>query len=162
VKPPKSSPGASPAAAAFRLRSTAFGQNEPIPAQFSCHGADRSPPLSWSGVPAGTKALVLFVNDPDGNNWVHWTVLDIAPAMAGLPGGVAPTAARLQQGTNDFGRVGYGGPCPPSGTHHYHFTLSALAAPLGLKGHPAGSAVRKALAAAKVLGRVTLVGTFKA
>jgi phosphatidylethanolamine-binding protein (PEBP) family uncharacterized protein len=89
-------------------------------------------------------------------------VLDLKPTTTGLPRGVGPTADSFQQGRNDFGKVGYGGPCPPSGTHHYRFTLSALAAPLGLGGHPTGAAVRKALASAKVLARATLVGTSKA
>jgi Raf kinase inhibitor-like YbhB/YbcL family protein len=78
------------------------------------------------------------------------------------PAGVDPGASRPQQGTNDFRKVGYGGPCPPSGTHHYRFTLYALAAPLGLDGHPDGTAVRRALEKADVLARVRLTGTFKA
>jgi Raf kinase inhibitor-like YbhB/YbcL family protein len=154
--------GSSPSTAPFLIGSSAFAEGQPIPAEFSCHGADRSPPLSWSGVPAGAKALVLFVDDPDGRNWVHWSVLDLAPTSDGLPAGVSPSADSPQQGRNDFGKMGYGGPCPPSGTHHYHFTLSALAAPLGLPGHPDGAAVRVALGHADVLARVTLIGTFKA
>lgn len=118
-----------------------------------------SPPLAWSGVPAGTAALVLFVDDPDGRDWVHWTVLDIPPATTSLPEGVAPSGPP-QQGRNDFGNVGYGGPCPPSGIHHYRFTVYAVAARLGLPGTPDGRAVRSALASADVLGKTTLVGTF--
>ena len=163
---PARSPGASASpgtgSGKFRLASSSFGQNGAIPAQFTCHGADRSPALAWSGMPAGTKALVLLVVDPDANAFVHWTVLDLKPTTTGLPRGVAPTATAIQQGRNDFGNVGYGGPCPPSGTHHYRFTLSALAAPLKLAGHPSGAAVRTALAAATVLGRATLIGTSKA
>jgi Raf kinase inhibitor-like YbhB/YbcL family protein len=162
AKSPKASASTGTGSGKFRLSSTSFGQNGAIPAQFTCHGADRSPPLAWSGTPAGTKALVLLVVDPDANQFVHWTVLDLKPTTTGLPRGVAPTATAIQQGRNDFGNVGYGGPCPPSGTHHYRFTLSALAAPLQLSGHPSGSAVRTALAAAKVLGRATLIGTSKA
>jgi Raf kinase inhibitor-like YbhB/YbcL family protein len=150
------------AAAAFRLGSPAFSQNQAIPPLYTCRGANGSPPLTWTGVPAATKALVLLVIDPDANSFVHWTVLDLRPTTNGLPGGVAPTADSLQQGRNDFGKIGYGGPCPPSGTHHYRFTLSALSAPLGLAGHPTGAAVRKALASAKVLARATLIGTAKA
>jgi Raf kinase inhibitor-like YbhB/YbcL family protein len=147
-----------PTTAAFRLTSPAFEAGASIPARFTCHGADRSPALAWSGVPEGTRALVLFVDDPDGRNWVHWSVLDLAPDTDGLHEGVAPSADPPQQGRNDFGNVGYGGPCPPSGTHHYHFTLSALARPLGLAGHPGGAAVRAALGNAHVLGRATLIG----
>ena len=153
-------PSPSPSSAAFQLTSTAFAANGPIPAEFTCSGADHSPDLAWTGVPAGTQALVLFVDDPDGRDWVHWSVLDMDPATSGLPEGVPPTADSPQQGTNDFGKVGYGGPCPPSGTHHYQFTLYALAAPLGVPDHPRGDAVRAALAKATQLSKVTLVGTF--
>jgi Raf kinase inhibitor-like YbhB/YbcL family protein len=113
-------------------------------------------------VPSGTQALVLFVDDPDGHGWVHWSVLDITPTTTHLPRAVAPTARTPQQGRNDFGRIGYGGPCPPSGTHHYQFTLWALSAPLGLGGHPDGATVRAALRRGHRLGLVTLVGTYAA
>jgi hypothetical protein len=151
-----------PSQGPLTLTSTAFAANEPIPPEYTCKGADVSPALAWSGVPDGAKALVLFVDDPDGRDWVHWSVLDIDPSTAGLPRGIPPDAPSPQQGRNDFGKVGYGGPCPPSGTHHYRFTLTALAAPLGLAGHPDGSAVRAALRTATRLGAVTLVGTFRA
>lgn len=144
------------------LISAAFKDGAPIPREHSCRGEDVSPPLAWTGVPAGAAALVLFVDDPDGRNWVHWSVLDLPPADGGLPRGVSPSAVPPQQGRNDFGATGYGGPCPPSGTHHYRFTLYALAATLGLPGHPDGATVRRALGAATVLARTTLVGTFKA
>jgi Raf kinase inhibitor-like YbhB/YbcL family protein len=146
--------------APLRLTSSSFAADGPIPAEFTCRGADRSPALAWTGVPAGAAALVLFVDDPDGRDWVHWSVLDMPASTTGLPEGVKPSQDPPQQGTNDFGKVGYGGPCPPSGTHHYRFTLYALAAPLGLPGHPKGDAVRSALASAGVLGKVTIVGTF--
>jgi Raf kinase inhibitor-like YbhB/YbcL family protein len=144
----------------LRLTSSSFAADGPIPAEFTCRGADRSPALAWTGIPAGAAALVLLVDDPDGRDWVHWSVLDMPASTTGLPEGVKPTQDPPQQGTNDFGKVGYGGPCPPSGTHHYRFTLYALAAPLGLPGHPKGDPVRSALASAGVLGQVTLVGTF--
>lgn len=144
------------------LTSPAFADGDPIPREHSCRGEDVSPPLAWTGVPAGTAALVLLVDDPDGRDWVHWSVLDLPGADGELPRGVPPAADPPQQGRNDFGRVGYGGPCPPSGTHHYRFTLYALAAPLGLPGHPDGATVRAALRKATVLGAVTLVGTFRA
>ena len=148
--------------ATFSLASTAFADGDPIPREYSCHGEDVSPALAWQGVPPGTAALVLFVDDPDGGDWVHWSVLDLAGVDGELPRGVAPSADPPQQGRNDFRRTGYGGPCPPSGNHHYRFTLYALAAPLGLAGHPDGSAVRTALTRATVLGRASLVGTFRA
>jgi Raf kinase inhibitor-like YbhB/YbcL family protein len=144
------------------LSSTAFDDGQPIPRKYSCHGADVSPPLVWRGVPSTAAALVLLVDDPDGRNWVHWIVLDLAPKDGQLPEGVDPGADPPKQGRNDFGKIGYGGPCPPSGTHHYRFTLYALAAPLGLSGHPDGAAVRRALDKATVVGHVRLTGTFHA
>ena len=152
----------SPSDARLSLTSSAFADGEPIPAKYSCHGEDVSPPLAWSGVPTEAKALVLFVDDPDGRDWVHWSVLDLPAEDGRSPAGVEPGASRPQQGMNDFHKVGYGGPCPPSGTHHYRFTLYALGAPLGLDGHPDGTAVRRALEKADVLARVRLTGTFKA
>ena len=162
---PPPSPEASamaPEPSALVLRSPAFADGAPIPAEFSCRGADVSPPLAWTGVPAEAGALVLFVDDPDGRDWVHWSVLDLPARDGALPRGVPPTDSAIHQGRNDFGRVGYGGPCPPSGTHRYRFTLYALAAPLGLAGHPDGSTVRAALARATVIDRTTLTGTFRA
>jgi hypothetical protein len=144
------------------LRSPAFADGAPIPIEFTCRGADVSPPLAWSGVPAGAASLVLFVDDPDGRDWVHWSVLDLPAVDGSLPRGVPATDGEPRQGRNDFGRVGYGGPCPPSGTHHYRFTLYALGSPLGLTGHPDGATVRAALAKATVLARTTLTGTFRA
>ncbi len=148
--------------ATLTLASPAFASDGPIPREHTCRGADVSPALTWQGVPAGAAALVLFVDDPDGRDWVHWSVLDLPATDGGLPRGVSPTADPPPQGRNDFGRVGYGGPCPPSGTHHYRFTLYALAAPLGVAGHPDGATVRAALKRATVLAQVTLVGTFRA
>lgn len=150
----------------FTLTSPAFAAGAPIPRRCTCDGADVSPALAWSGVPAGTTALVLVVDDPDARGFIHWLVLDLpAPidiAMAGaLPGGVPPSASDLRQGRNDFGRIGWGGPCPPSGTHRYTFTLYGLAAPLGLPGAPGGSAVVKALAGAAILGTAVLQGSYR-
>jgi Raf kinase inhibitor-like YbhB/YbcL family protein len=155
-------PSTTPAATTLSLVSPAFVDGDPIPREYSCSGEDVSPALAWQGVPPGTAALVLFVDDPDGGNWVHWTILDLPGADGGLPRGVSPAADAPQQGRNDFRKPGYGGPCPPSGNHHYRFTLYALAAPLGLTGHPDGATVRTALGNATVLGQVTLVGTFRA
>ena len=156
------SPAPPPGTSALAITSTAFGDGDPIPREFTCHGADVSPPLAWRGVPQGTTALVLFVDDPDGRDWVHWIVLDLAASDGDLPRAVSPSSERPQEGRNDFGKIGYGGPCPPSGTHHYRFTLYALAAPLGLSGHPDGAAVKQALARAKVIGKTTLIGTYRA
>ena len=160
------SPAASPSAAAarpFRLTSSAFAAGDAIPREFSCDGANVSPPLAWSGVPAGTAALELLVDDPDARDFVHWIVLDLPGADGSLPKDVSRSAVSPQQGRNDFGDTGWGGPCPPSGTHHYRFTLTALSAKLGLADHPAGGTVRDALAGAKanVLGKATLAATYR-
>lgn len=146
----------------FALSSPAFDDGQPIPRHYTCHGSDVSPALDWQGTPSSAGALVLFVDDPDGRDWVHWIVLDLPGADGRLAEGVDPRADTPQQGTNDFRKVGYGGPCPPSGTHHYRFTLYALAAPLGLPGHPGGDEVRRALRDATVIDKVTLTGTFHA
>jgi len=160
-----SNPGSTASASAatagpFRLTSNAFADGDAIPREFSCDAANVSPPLAWTGVPAGTAALVLVVDDPDARDFVHWIVLDLAGHDGDLPKGIAPTASSPQQGRNDFGKIGWGGPCPPSGTHHYRFTLTALGAPLGLGDHPAGGDVRNALGRATVLGKVMLAGKY--
>jgi len=154
---------ASPAAstAPFTLTSGAFAPGGAIPREYTCDGANVSPPLAWTGVPTGATALVLLVDDPDARDFVHWIVLDLPAGDGDLVKGIAPSAATPQQGTNDFGKPGWGGPCPPSGTHHYRFTFTAIAAPLGLGGHPGGAAVRSALAKAHVLGKATLTATYK-
>jgi Raf kinase inhibitor-like YbhB/YbcL family protein len=158
---PTGTPGTTPTPGPFTLTSSAFAEGEPIPRAQTCDGADRSPPLAWTGAPAGASVLVLVVDDPDARDFVHWLVVDLPAKPTGsLPRGIAAGTSPPQQGRNDFGRVGWGGPCPPSGTHHYRFTLSALAAPLGLDGHPDGSAVRQALRDATIVGRASLTGTY--
>src|SRR5437660_95033 len=121
-------------AAAFTLSSAAFENGARIPNVHTCAGADRSPPLRWTGTPAATRSYVLLVSDQDapGGNFVHWLVYDLPAAWKGLPSGVGPIL-RIggqrggRQGVNDLRRIGYGGPCPPPGpVHHYVFTLYAL------------------------------------
>ena len=146
----------------FTLASTAFAAGGSIPRRFTCDGADVSPALTWTGAPSGTAALVLVVDDPDAHGWVHWLVLDLPGTINGtLPEAVSPSAGDPAQGTNDFGRRGWGGPCPPSGTHRYTFTLYSLGAPLGLPGAPDGGAVRSALGRATVLGKAVLQATYR-
>lgn len=146
----------------FVLSSTAFAPGAPIPKRHTCDGEDVSPDLAWSGAPEGTRALVLLVDDPDARGWVHWIVLDLPGAETGtLPQGASRAPGAPSQGTNDFRRAGWGGPCPPSGTHRYTFTLYALDAPLGLSGEPNGATVRQALGRATVLGTAVLQGTYR-
>lgn len=148
--------------APFTLTSTAFHAGGSIPSRFTCDGADVSPGLEWNGVPSGTAALVLVVDDPDAHGFVHWLVLDIDPSLGpALSQGISTSAKTPRQGINDFGRVGWGGPCPPSGTHRYVFTLYALAGPLGLAGAPRAAAVRSALARAVVTGKAVLEARYR-
>ena len=116
----------------FTLRCTAFGDGAPIPAQFTCDGANVEPPLHWSGAPEGTRSFALILDDPDapGGTFTHWLLYDV-PASATAVNG---EGASLR---NDFGRDGYGGPCPPRGhgSHRYVFTLYAVNVPsLTLRG----------------------------
>jgi Raf kinase inhibitor-like YbhB/YbcL family protein len=159
-------PSASPTPEAtmpdFALTSTAFAAGASIPRRFSCDGEDVSPDLAWAGAPAGTAALVLVVDDPDARGFVHWLVLDITGSLSGaLPLGVSASPDAPAQGTNDFGRIGWGGPCPPSGEHRYTFTLYALSAPLGIAGAPRARDVRAALARAQVLGTAVLSARYR-
>ena len=115
----------------MRLRSSAFADGSAIPRRFTCQGEDISPPLEWTDVPAGTKSLALFCDDPDapGGTWHHWAAYDIAGSQTALPLDAGSTAEKLgfKQAVNDFDKPGYGGPCPPPGPpHHYHFRLLAL------------------------------------
>lgn len=162
------SPGALPNATGMTLTSTAIlpggvipAPGGVIPARFTCDGEDVSPEVAWSGAPDGTGALVLVVDDPDAGGFVHWIVLDLAASPAGsLPEGVSGTPAAPQEGTNDFGRVGWNGPCPPSGEHRYRFTLHAVAAPLALPGAPGRGEVRDALDGSTMLATAVLEATY--
>ena len=148
----------------MRLTTTAFQPGGAIPARFTCDGDDVSPDLAWEDVPSEAAALLLVVDDPDARDFVHWTVLDMTSSETGaLPAGISASPDGPRQGTNDFGRRGWGGPCPPSGRHRYRFTLYALASPLNLPGEPRGSEVRRALslAAGQVLAQATLEGTYQ-
>ncbi len=147
------------------LESAAFAPDQPIPMRYTADGADVSPPLSWRDPPSGTKSFALIVDDPDapGRVWTHWVIYHIPAAILSLKEAV-PTSPHLasgvRQGINDFHKTGYGGPSPPSGTHHYSFTLYALDAELSL---PAGATKQQLLAAMKgrVLAEARLVGTYR-
>ena len=123
----------------MQLTSTAFAEGAAIPAQHTCDAKNVSPPLKWSGVPAGAKSLVVIVDDPDApsGTWVHWVLYDLAATTTELPEDVAKSqyvAGGARQGLNDFRHLGYGGPCPPPGkAHRYFFKLYALDTMLELK-----------------------------
>ena len=110
----------------MRLRSRNFKDNNNIPSEFTCDGRDVSPQLSWEDVPDETKSFALSVTDPDApvGTWIHWLLYDIAKEVRSIDEGSPPGGAK--QVENDWGRREYGGPCPPSGTHRYIFTLYAL------------------------------------
>jgi Raf kinase inhibitor-like YbhB/YbcL family protein len=145
----------------FTVTSSAFHEGGAIPRQFTCDGADVSPDISWSGAPDGTNSLVLTVTDPDARGFVHWLAYNLTGTPGGgLPMAISASAKAPSQGTNDFGRRGYGGPCPPSGTHHYRFTLSALDTTLTMPGTPRMPDVRAAMAG-HVLAEATLTATYR-
>ena len=145
----------------FRLTSTAFDDGGSIPRQFTCDGEDVSPDLSWEGAPADTAAFALIVDDPDARGFVHWVAYNLTPsASGGLAEGVSTSPDAPQQGTNGFGRVGWGGPCPPSGEHRYVFRLLALDAPLEVGGAPRASEVLEA-AEGHVLAEAQLSGSYR-
>lgn len=122
---------------ALTLTSSAFAEGAMIPKKYTCDADDISPDLAWSGAPAGTKSFALVCDDPDApvGTWVHWVLFDIPAGVSALPSGVPPDA-ELQNGArhglNDFRRLGYGGPCPPGGTHRYYFKIYALDTRLSL------------------------------
>lgn len=139
-------PSTSPAPAAIKVSSPAFTPGGPIPVTFSCRGSNTPPPLAWSGMPAGTEGIALVMDDPDapGGTYTHWVVLDMPATSKGIVGGRLPAGAVLA--SNSGGQAAYIGPCPPSGTHHYSFTVYAEKTRLGL---PAGAALGQALDAIK-------------
>lgn len=115
----------------FTLSSAAFLEGEPIPTEYSCDGDDTSPALVWSGAPENTGSFVLIMDDPDApvGTWVHWVLINLPGDANSLPENLPADAVFTdgsQQGTNSWGNIGYGGPCPPSGNHRYFFRLYAL------------------------------------
>jgi len=122
----------------INVTSTAFKEGAMIPKRYSCDGDDVSPDLAWTGVPEGARTLALICDDPDApmGTWVHWVLFNIPPDVTSLPAEV-PSQKTLSNGArhgkNDFGKFGYGGPCPPGGTHRYYFKLYALDTAINLE-----------------------------
>jgi len=147
------------------LRSSAFGEGDGIPSDFTCDGADMSPPIEWFGVPAHAQSLAIIMDDPDApaGDWVHWLVYDLPPSLTQLPAGI-PEGGRLSgggsQGRADFGSVGYGGPCPPRGTHHYFFKIHALDVMLHLKPGATKKELLKAMQG-HIIAEGRLMGTYE-
>jgi Raf kinase inhibitor-like YbhB/YbcL family protein len=141
------------------VKSSAFEEGRPIPVEYTCKGAGSIPPLAWSGVPSDAAALALVVDDPDApsGTFTHWVVLDLPSGTSDLGGGALPAGA--VEATNSGGRVGWYPPCPPSGIHHYRFTVHALSKPTGLANGVGLTDALKAIQADSVAqGR--LVGTY--
>jgi Raf kinase inhibitor-like YbhB/YbcL family protein len=150
---------------AMTLSSPAFVHEDDIPELYTCDGADLSPPLTFSSIPAGTVSLAVVCDDPDApvGVWDHFVLFNLSPATPGLPEGL-PEAPSYPDGSlsgrNSWGRLGYGGPCPPQGAHRYYFTLYALDVPLPLS---SGASKKDVLRAAKghILESSTLMGRYK-
>jgi Raf kinase inhibitor-like YbhB/YbcL family protein len=142
------------------ITSTAFPDGGTIPGRHTCDGQDISPPLSFGAAPAGTRSLVLIVDDPDApvGTWVHWVVWNIPHDTREIAEGSLPAGA--SQGLNDFKRNSYGGPCPPSGTHRYYFKVYALDTTLELAPSGNKAALEKAMQG-HILARGQLMGTYK-
>lgn len=148
----------------MKLESPIFTANGMIPSYYTCDGQDISPALSWDAPPTGTQSLALIVDDPDapGYIFVHWVVYDIPAEVRHLPEAVPPQATLLNggvQGKNDFGNLGYGGPCPPSGVHRYFFKLYALDRALGLESG-ATKAQLEAAMSGHILAMAELIGQY--
>jgi hypothetical protein len=133
----------------MRLTSPAFGSGRTIPTRYTCSGADHSPPLRFAGLPRGTKALALTLVDVTAHGFTHWTVWNLSPRVHGLTAGRLPRGAKY--GTNDYGFVGYGGPCPPRGNkaHDYVFALYAMKRKLPLANGAPPAAVKADIASAE-------------
>jgi Raf kinase inhibitor-like YbhB/YbcL family protein len=157
------------AALTLSIKSPAFSHLGDIPKRFTCEGSDVSPPLAWSGVPEGARSLALVVDDPDAPDpmapkitWVHWVLYNLPPTAGALPEAVTPEQLPpgTQQGTNDWGRSGYGGPCPPIGRHRYFHKLYALDTVLSGLASSTKAELVKAMEG-HVLAETEIVGTYQ-
>jgi hypothetical protein len=151
----------------FKLTSSAFSEGGSIPTVYTCEGKDTSPPLAWSGAPAGTKSFAIIVDDPDAPDpahpkmtYVHWVAYNIPATVTELAEGAGKGAmpAGSSEGLNDWKKAEFGGPCPPIGTHRYFFKLSALDTTLNLS-KPAKADLEKAMKG-HILGTAQLMGTY--
>ena len=149
----------------IKITSSVFEDGGLIPAKYTCDGADMSPPLRWDVVPEGTKSVALICDDPDApmGTFVHWVIFGLPAETRELAENIPsdetlPNGAK--QGVSDFGRIGYGGPCPPSGTHRYFFKIYALDTEVALA---AGASKRELLGAMEghILGQGQLIGKYK-
>ena len=153
------------AAPVFKLMSSAFKEGERIPRAYTCDGVNVSPPLEWSGMPKTAQTLAIIADDPDapGGTWVHWVLYNLSAENMGFVENL-PQDENLKaggfQGKNDFEKIGYGGPCPPSGTHRYYFKIYAIDMDLPLKAGATKADVEKAMAG-HVVAQAQLMGTYR-
>jgi len=149
----------------MKVVSSAFQDARPIPRPYTCDGINISPPLEWSGVPKQAKTIAIIADDPDapGGTWVHWVLYNLPAENIGLVENV-PATENLRaggfQGKNDFGKLGYGGPCPPSGMHGYLFKVYALDADLPLKAGATKAELETAMQS-HIIAQAELMGTYK-
>jgi Raf kinase inhibitor-like YbhB/YbcL family protein len=143
----------------MKLSSPVFGEKQKIPSKHTCDGANTNPPLEIADIPQGAETLVLIVDDPDApmGDWVHWLVWNINPETKAILAGNIPEDAI--EGINDFGQKGYGGPCPPSGSHRYQFKLYALDIQLHLSSHAKKMEIEQAMHG-HLLEKAMLVGVY--
>ncbi len=144
----------------MKLESSVFTNNQFIPREYTCDGENVNPPLKISGVPKEARSLVLIIDDPDApqKTWVHWIVWNISPSVQEIPANSVPKMA--EQGITDFGKPGYGGPCPPSGTHHYFFRLMALDTILSIPPSAQVEELKKAIEG-HILDSAELIGLYR-
>jgi Raf kinase inhibitor-like YbhB/YbcL family protein len=149
------------------LTSPSFADGGSIPERYTCEGDDRSPALSWTGIPAGTRSLALIVDDPDAPDpgaprmiWVHWVLYDLPPTSTGIAEAATAFPSGTRHGLNDWKRTGYGGPCPPIGRHRYFHKLYALDTLLGDLRQPTKAAVVTAMTG-HILAEAVLIGTYE-
>ena len=149
------------------LTTRAFAANGEIPSRYTCDGQDRSPDLQWSGLPDGTRSLVLIVDDPDAPDpaapkmtWVHWVLYNLPTESTGLEEAVHELPSGTGEGINDWKRTGYGGPCPPVGRHRYYHKLYALDTRFPDLGKVTKKDVEKAMRG-HILDQAELIGTYQ-
>lgn len=157
-------------AGTLTVRSPAFSAGQPIPTKYTCEGKNISPPLEIGGVPSGTKTLALIVTDPDAPNpahptmtWTHWIIFDLpvdVHEIRSAPGIHHDLPQSARSGLNSWHKPGYGGPCPPIGRHHYHFTVYALNTAFPTLDNPTREALLKAMKG-HVIERADLIGTYE-
>lgn len=143
----------------MKLSSPAFQNNAAIPSEYTCDGSNLSPPLVISDIPPDAESLALVMDDPDApaGTWDHWVVFNISPLTKEMPKGTEPKGTA---GKNSWGRTGYGGPCPPSGTHRYYFRLYALSTKIKLPHGSTKKDLEKAMQG-HIIEQVQLMGTYK-